>query len=158
MNYLPCDLLKYIRQYNNIGDITHLSITCKMLRNVSQEYLNENAVIIQRIYRHHRKGRKHRKRITILYRRFIWKCKRFQVELKLDSNPYIHSKTSRDYINRIYNRLNVSLHQDSDDDEDYSLTNNQLNIINRVKKNEHIYKRDIRNILSSLTLTQLKFV
>ena len=158
MNYLPCDLLKYTRQYSNFGDITHLLLTCKMWRKLSQEYLNENSIIIQRIYRHHRKGRKHRKRITRRHRRFIWKCKRFQVELKLDSNPYMYSTTSRDYINRIYNRLNVSLHQDSDDDEDYSLTNNQLNVINKVRKNEHIYKRDIRKILSSLTLAQLQFV
>lgn len=158
MNYLPIDVLMYIQTYIKFRDLINLSRICNICRKISQEYLNDNAIIIQRIYRHHRNGRRKRKEIERKYRLFIWKCKRFQVERKLDSTPYMYSKTNRSYVDRIYDKINVSLHQDSDDEEDYSLTTDQNIILNSVKIKQNIYKRDIRKILSSLTLAQLQFV
>ena len=76
----------------------------------------------------------------------------------LDDTPFIYSKSYKDYVNHIYNSIQVWIHQDSDDEEDYYLSTKQILMIEEIQKKPHIYYRDIKNLLKSLTLDQIQLI
>jgi hypothetical protein len=150
-------MLHYIGLYWNSSDIITISRTCKDMRNIYSMYLHDKITSIQRLFRHYIKGREYRKKIEWEYRIFIWKCKSFQIKQKLDGANFRYN-TNRKYVQQIYKKINTTLHQDSDDEEDYSPTPTQLEIIQYVQIQPHVYKRDITKILYALTLSQLEFI
>ena len=118
---------------------------------------NNSALVIQRAFKHFLSGRKERNKIAKKNMAFIWKLKSFQIAQFYDSSTYRFSN-NRETVCRIQKSIDVWLHQDEDDDIDYSLTVNQKEIIQSVLEQKSIYKRDITLILKSLTLDQIEFL
>ena len=92
------------------------------------------------------------------YNKNIWKLKSFAVRCTLDDTPFLYRRSYKDYVNNVYNSIQVWLHQDSDDEEDYSLSTKQILKIQEVQKKSRIYYIDIKNLLKQLTINQLQFI
>ena len=115
------------------------------------------AVRIQKCFRHFLNGRKIRNQMKYEYKN-IWKLKSFSVMCALDNTPFIYSKSYKNYVNNIYNSIQVWFHQDSDDEEDYYLSTKQILMIQKIQKKSNIYYIDIKNLLKSLTLDQIQLI
>jgi hypothetical protein len=119
--------------------------------------ISNSVVLIQRSFRHFLNGRRLRNNMKYKHKN-IWKLKSFAVRCALDKDAYLSCKNNREYVDKVYNSIQVFIHQDSDDEEDYSLSEQQITIINELKKKPHIYNIDIKNMLKGLTLDQLQFI
>ena len=66
--------------------------------------------------------------------------------------------TKRQSVIRIQKSLTIWLHQDDDDDIDYSLTEKQRQIIQSILEKTKITKEDIETILQNLSIDQFDFL
>jgi hypothetical protein len=119
---------------------------------------NENAIKIQRAFRHHRNGRKEREYISLKYYSKIRGFKRFQIVRFFDKPVYLYTKNNRETVIRIMKSLDEWIYQDEDDPHDYSLTNDQMKLIEEVLSKEYIKRKDIVRILNSLDVKQFNFL
>lgn len=88
--------------------------------------------------------------------RFIWKLKPFQVECALD-RLYDLSENNKKAVRRIYDSIQWA-HQDSDDEADYSLSDEIRTVMDNVLCKKHAYKQDLRGILNELDMYQLQLI
>ena len=121
-------------------------------------YTNDAAAIkIQRYFRHFLEGRRIRERLKYNVHN-IWNLKSYAVMCVLDNRLFLRLKSYREYVDRVYKSIQVWLHQDSDDEEDYSLTDQQIDKIRYLQEKSHINYKDIKNLLKLLTIDQLQFI
>ena len=66
--------------------------------------------------------------------------------------------TKRQSVIRIQKSLTIWLHQDEDDDIDYSLNEKQRQIIQSILEKTKITKKDIETILQNLNIDQIDFL
>lgn len=111
---------------------------------------------IQKWFRHCLKGKKIRNNMKYKYKR-LFNLKSFVIKCILDSNTFIYSKSYKDYIKHIYNSIEVWIHLDEDDDENYSLSFNQKTVIENILKQSTIDFGDVKTALKTLTIHQLQF-
>lgn len=130
-----------------------------MYKNLKNNIIRETyaAVRIQKCFRHFLNGRKIRNQMKYIYKN-IWKLKSFVVMCALDDTPFIYSKSYKEYVNNVYNSIQVWIHLDSDDEEDYYLSKKQILMIEELQRKPHIYYIDIKNLLKSLTLDQIQLI
>jgi hypothetical protein len=119
--------------------------------------VNGAALRIQHCFRHFLKGRRVRNIMKYKHRN-LWKLKSFAVMSALDDTSFIYCKSYKEYVDRVYKSIEVWIHQDSDDEEDYSLSTEQIAMIDELKQKSHIYYRDIKKLLKMLTLDQLQLI
>ena len=74
------------------------------------------------------------------------------------ASPFHYCKSYKDYVNNVYKSIQIWINQDSDDEEDYSLSKQQIKKIKILQKKPHIYYQDIKDLLKSLTLDQIQFI
>lgn len=66
--------------------------------------------------------------------------------------------TERESVIRIQKSLTIWLHQDEDDDIDYSLNEKQQQVIQYILNKKKINKKDIETILQNLNIDQFDFL
>lgn len=121
---------------------------------------NKNAIIIQRCYRHHLQGKINRQKLKLKYMYELWGFKPFRIALIWDeSDCYIRrSKSYRDFLDWIVRCIDTLFHPDSDDDEDYLLTDYQKHLILKTKNKPNLYRKDMNIVLKSLSIIQLMLI
>ena len=115
-----------------------------------------SVIKIQKWFRHCLKGKKIRINMKYKYKR-LFNLKSFVIKCILDSNTFIYSKSYKDYIKHIYNSIEVWIHLDEDDDENYSLSFNQKTVIENILKQSIVDFGDVKTALKTLTIHQLQF-
>jgi hypothetical protein len=114
--------------------------------------VEKKTIIIQKAYRHHLKGKKHRLNLNIKYFNILLHFKPFKISHKLDSIYTPHKL----YVKNIINYLNHWTHyDDNENNTEHNLTQSQHDLVQTVLNQKHIYKKDIKKILKTLTLTQI---
>lgn len=110
---------------------------------------------IQKCFRHFLLGRKIRNEMKYSCKN-VWKLKSFAVRCALDESAFLYAGSYKNYVNNVYKSIEVWLHQDYDDDEDYRLTNTQRLEFEKIKKLGRIVFADIKELLKCLTLGQIQ--
>ena len=112
---------------------------------------------IQKWVRHILKGRKIRNYIKYKYKN-VFKLKSFVIRCALNDASFIYCKNYKDYVKNVFNSIQVWIHQDSDDDEDYSLSSDQITVIENILKKPCIVFTDVKTVLQCLTIDQIQFI
>jgi hypothetical protein len=58
----------------------------------------------------------------------------------------------------VYNSIEVLINQDSDDEENYSLSFDQITIIKNILKKSRITFLDVKTVLKQLSIDQIQFI
>jgi hypothetical protein len=120
-------------------------------------YIELSVIKIQKWFRHCLKGKKIRNDMKYKYKQ-LFKLKSFVIRCVLDSNTFIYCKSYKDYINHIYNSIEVWINLDEDDEENYSFSLNQKTVIENILKKSHVNFNDVKTSLKTLTIDQLQFI
>ena len=112
---------------------------------------------IQKWVRHFLKGKKIRNNMKYQYKG-LFKLKSFVIRCALDDFTFTYCKSYKKYIENVYNSIEVLINQDSDDEENYSLSFDQITIIKNILKKSRITFLDVKTVLKQLSIDQIQFI
>ena len=124
----------------------------------TEQELHHAATLIQGRYRHHLQGKKLRMRMTLKTQCYYFIP--YKIACVWDESKYCKSKSHnlREFVLNVVECINELCHQDSDDEEDYSLTISQTSILNKILAHPRVSRLDINLFLRSLTIWQLMLI
>ena len=88
----------------------------------------------------------------------LFKLKSFVIRCALDDVTFTYCKSYKNYIENVYNSIEVLINQDSDDEENYSLSFNQITIIKNILKKLRVTFLDVKTVLKHLSIDQIQFI
>lgn len=154
------DCLIHIVSFLSFKDSLNLYLTSKQF-SFSLDHIQNKAIIIQKKFRHHLRGKINRENLLYKYCSKLYNFKPFVISRIFDSSSlYIYRKNNRDFLNKIILHLTI-LHDRSEEDEFNStlLTDTQKNLFNYILiYHKNIGINTIKSLLRTLTIGQLSYV
>ncbi len=122
--------------------------------------MTNKIITIQRAYRHHLEGKKHRQELKNKHIDILHDFKPFRISLMWDESDYYRykSKSYRQFLELVVRCINVLYHPDEDDTESYMLTQEQSDLIQNTLYKDHIYRKDVNKIFRSLSVHQIMLI
>jgi hypothetical protein len=156
------DSLIMITSFLSYKDIIRLYM-CSKRFNFCYKIIEKKAIVIQKKFKHHLRGKKKRERLsyTYPYSNKLYYFKPFVICRIFDSSPlYKYRKNNKDFIHKVILNLSVIHNRREESEEDSTLiTNIQKYVFEYfLNCNKPVYKNILRELLSMLTINQLSFI